>query len=110
MGARSPAQRTRRRALIGVMTETSRIADPVSDAVPGAREIGFSLPRRYNAGAILFDNLACGADRVAVRGPGGALTYAELCRNVNRAGEALLSLGLQRGDRIVLLLDDTPAY
>jgi hypothetical protein len=52
-------------------TPISDIVDRVSDECPGAREIGFSLPQRYNASAELFDNLARGnADRVAVAPPG----------------------------------------
>ena len=34
------------------------IADEVPSDSPGAREIGFSIPARYNASRILFDNLA----------------------------------------------------
>lgn len=87
------------------------ILDHVADDAPGAREIGFSLPDRYNASAVLFDNLARGnGARVAVRGPLGTLTYHALCRLTSQAGNALLSLGLQRGDRVLLLLDDTPLY
>jgi benzoate-CoA ligase family protein len=92
------------------MIETDPIADPVSDIVPGAREIGFSLPRRYNAASILLDNLRHHAARPALRGPAGTVTYAQLCRDASRATAALQSLGLGRGDRVVLLLDDTPAY
>jgi acetyl-CoA synthetase len=51
-------------------TPTGGIVDPVADDIPGAREIGFSVRRRYNASCILFDNLASGnAERVAVRSP-----------------------------------------
>lgn len=94
---------------------TNVSATPVVDHVPpdspGAREIGFSIPARYNAGRILFDNLAAGrGDRLAVTGPAGSLTYAELCAEASRWGHALQSLGLQRGDRVLLFLDDTPAY
>jgi benzoate-CoA ligase family protein len=92
-------------------TPISDIVDRVSDECPGAREIGFSLPQRYNASAVLFDNLARGnADRVAVRGPAGTLSYDALCALASRAGNALLSLGLAPGERLLLLLDDTPAY
>lgn len=87
------------------------IIDHVADDAPGAREIGFSIPDRYNASAVLFDNLGRGnGGRIAVRGPLGTLTYDALCRLANRAGNALLSLGLQRGERVLLLLDDTPLY
>ena len=55
----------------------------ISDAVPrnnpGAREIGFTIPERYNASRILFDNLTAGrGDRLALTGPGGTRTYSQL--------------------------------
>ena len=93
------------------MTAASAIVDQVSDDSPGAREIGFSIPERYNASAILFDNLARGnGARPALHGPGGTINYDELCRLTARAGNALASLGLERGSRVALLLDDTPLY
>ncbi len=45
------------------------IDDQVPPDSPGAREIGFAIPERYNASRILFDNLVArprrpaGADR-----------------------------------------------
>ena len=43
------------------------IADQVSsDDAPGAREIGFAVPERYNASHLLYDNLATRAGKVAV--------------------------------------------
>jgi acetyl-CoA synthetase len=87
------------------------IMDCVPDDSPGAREIGFSVPDRYNASAILFDNLTAGrGERVAVTGPGGTRTYRELCTDAAKLGNGLLSLGCGRGDRVLLFLDDTPAY
>jgi benzoate-CoA ligase family protein len=87
------------------------IVDPVPRDAPGTAEIGFVVPERYNASAILFDNLAAGrASRVAVTGPAGTRTYAELCADAARFGHALLSLGVAPGERILLFLDDTPAY
>lgn len=90
---------------------TQQIIDQVPRDCAGAREIGFSLPEQYNASRILFDNLARGnGDRLALTGPGGQRTYAELCTEAARWGNGLLSLGLGRGDRVLLFLDDTPAY
>ena len=87
------------------------IADPVPRDAPGALEIGFSLPDRYNAGAILFDNLAAGRGaKVAVTGPAGARSYAGLCADACRFGSALLGLGLKPSERVLLFLDDTPTY
>ena len=92
------------------MSDTS-ITDAVPRAAPGAQEIGFSIPDRYNASAILFDNLVAGrGSRCAVTGPAGQRTYAELAADAARFGTGLQSLGLRRGDRVLLFLDDTPAY
>jgi acetyl-CoA synthetase len=87
----------------------------ISDHVPsdsaGAREIGFAVPDIYNASHILFDNLAHGrGDKPALIGPAGTLSYAELCAQACRWGHGLASLGLARGERVLLFLDDTPAY
>jgi benzoate-CoA ligase family protein len=90
---------------------TQAIVDQVPQDSSGAREIGFSVPEQYNASRILFDNLARGnGARLALTSPGGQRTYAELCAEAAQWGHGFLSLGLERGDRILLFLDDTPAY
>src|SRR4051795_13336187 len=90
---------------------THEIADQVPQNCPGAREIGFTIPERYNASRILFDNLAHGRGaRLALTGPGGDTTYAELCAKAAQWGHGFQSLGLKRGDRVLMFLDDTPAY
>src|SRR5216684_2851183 len=90
---------------------TPGIADPVPPDSPGAREIGFSIPERYNASRILFDNLGKGrGGRPALIGPAGTRSYAELCAEASRWGHGLQSLGLKRGDRVLMFMDDTPAY
>jgi acyl-coenzyme A synthetase/AMP-(fatty) acid ligase len=87
------------------------ITDQVPSDSAGAREIGFAIPQTYNASRILFDNLAKGrGDRPALIGPLGTRSYAELCAEACRWGHGFSSLGLQRGDRILMFLDDTPAY
>lgn len=87
------------------------IVDRVPRDAPGTVEIGFSVPERYNAGAVLFDNLVQGrGERIALRGPTGDRSYDVLCAAAARAGNALLAQGLSRGERLLLLLDDTPAY
>jgi benzoate-CoA ligase family protein len=87
------------------------IADQVPVECPGAREIGFSVPERYNASRILFDNLARDrGDRLALIGPAGTRSYAELCAEASQWGHGFQSQGLKRGDRILMFLDDTPAY
>lgn len=87
------------------------IADRVPADSPGAREIDFTIPQAYNASRILFDNLANGrGDRPALIGPAGTRSYAKLCAEASQWGHGFQSLGLKRGDRILMFLDDTPAY
>jgi len=87
------------------------IADPVPPQSAGAREIGFACPVTYNASRILFDNLDKGhGGRLALTGPLGARSYSQLCTEASRWGNGFASLGLSRGDRILMFLDDTPAY
>jgi benzoate-CoA ligase family protein len=90
---------------------TLEIADSVPSDNPGSCEIGFTIPERYNASRILFDNLARGhGDRLALAGPAGTRSYAEVYTEACRWGHGFASLGLKRGDRILMFLDDTPAY
>ena len=90
---------------------TIEIADQVPPHSPGALEIGFAIPQAYNASRILFDNLSSGrGERIALMGTAGTRTYSELCAEASRWGHGFQSLGLQRGDRILMFCDDTPAY
>jgi benzoate-CoA ligase family protein len=96
-----------------IMTEnmTHAMADAVPCDTPGASEIGFAIAEKYNASRILYDNLSAGrGDRLALIGPAGTRTYAELCAEASRWGHGFQSLGLSRGDRILMFLDDTPVY
>jgi acetyl-CoA synthetase len=90
---------------------TREIADQVPPDNPGSREIGFTIPERYNASRILFDNLARGrGEYLALTGPAGTRSYSKLCDEASQWGHGFTSLGLTRGDRILMFLDDTPAY
>ena len=92
-----------------IMTPAIRDRVPADSA--SAREIGFTIPDRYNASRILFENLAKGrGEGLALTGPAGSRRYAQLCAEACRWGNGFSSLGLQRGDRILMFLDDTPAY
>ncbi|MEO0327780.1 MAG: benzoate-CoA ligase family protein [Pseudomonadota bacterium] len=88
---------------------TTAIKDPVSDT-PGAKRFGFDKSRHCNASEILFQNLSRNPDLIAVTGPTETLTYAELCAEAAQWGNAFSAAGLKRGDRISMLLDDTPRY
>ena len=85
--------------------------DRVPNDAAGSLEVGFNVPDRYNASEILFANLAAGrADKIAIYTATANISYGELCTQAARVGNALSSLGLKKGDRILLLLNDTPAY
>ncbi len=91
--------------------QVAPIQDPVGLDTAGAGEIGFSVPERYNASAVLFDNLEAGRGaRTAVLSGDVRLTYAGLCALASQAGHALIAAGVSRSDRVVMLLDDTPVY
>jgi len=48
--------------------------------------------------------------KVAIRSGGGEVTYAQLAENVNRCGNALLRAGLERGQRLLLIVKDCPEF
>jgi len=74
-------------------------------------EIGFDCPWRYNAARLLFDNIDQGrGEAPAVIADSGTWTYAALGAEANRIGNALLARGFESGDRVLLFLDDEPAY
>ncbi|MEO0382701.1 MAG: benzoate-CoA ligase family protein [Pseudomonadota bacterium] len=75
-----------------------------------ARQSDFDLPEQYNASRLLWDNLAKNADRPAVHHASGMLSYGKLAALAGRIGNALLARGCKPGDRVMLLLDDEPAY
>ncbi len=59
------------------------------------------------------------ADKVVIRQVGGSdggpdggaeVTYGQLAAGVNRAGNALLGLGIGAGDRVVMIVKDCPAF
>ncbi|MBT5943376.1 MAG: benzoate-CoA ligase family protein [Rhodospirillaceae bacterium] len=88
-----------------------RIDDPVGPDTAGTREIGFAVPERYNASEILFRNLDAGRGaRTAILAADISLTYQDLCDLAGQAGNALRDCGLRRGDRVAMVLDDTPVY
>src|SRR5215470_14999544 len=50
------------------------------------------------------------ATKVAIRCGESIRTYREVAADVNRVGNALLGLGLQGGERVLLLLPDCPWF
>ena len=71
-----------------------------------------SLPPTFNAATFFVDrHLQEGrANNIAVECGDRVITYRELGEQTNRAGNALLSLGVRPEERILLLLLDTPEF
>jgi benzoate-CoA ligase len=67
------------------------------------------IPRRYNAAVDLIErNLRAGrAEKIAYRDDNGSYSFGELARRVNRFANALVTLGVQPEQRIMLCLLDT---
>jgi benzoate-CoA ligase family protein len=70
------------------------------------------LPARFNVAVPFVDrHLAEGrGGKAAIRTLRETVTYAELAERVNRAGNALLALGLAPGDRVLMVVKDCPAF
>jgi benzoate-CoA ligase len=66
------------------------------------------LPERFNAAEdLIAPNLAARPEKVAIIDTRGWCTYAELADRIDRMAGAWASLGIQRGDRVLLCLLDT---
>jgi 4-hydroxybenzoate-CoA ligase len=70
------------------------------------------LPDRFNAAEYFVGrNLRLGrGDSVALSGDEGTLTYAQLDRAVRGFAGALHAGGVRRGERVVIVLPDSPAW
>jgi len=70
------------------------------------------IPEQFNAAAHFVDrNVAEGRGaKVAIECGDERVTYLQLQHNVNRAGTALMRLGVRPEERVLLLMLDTPAF
>ncbi|RAI34737.1 benzoate-CoA ligase family protein [Rhodoplanes serenus] len=77
------------------------------DRLGAIRDLVF--PSGFNVATVFIDrHLAEGrADKVAVRTTAGDTTYGELVAGVNRCAHLLVSLGLARGDRVLMVIKDS---
>jgi benzoate-CoA ligase family protein len=69
------------------------------------------IPEWYNASVLVDRNLEAGrADKVVIHSGDERVSYGELARRINRFGHALREMGVDREDRVLLNLNDTPAF
>ncbi len=70
------------------------------------------VPQIFNAATYFVDRLVAdgrGA-RVAIEYGDARITYEQMLREVNRTGNLLRSRGVRPGDRVLLLLHDSPEF
>lgn len=79
---------------------------------PGDGSSEILLADAFNAAVPFVDrHLRQGrADKIAIRTAREEVTYAQLAERVNRAGNALAGLGLKRGERVLMVVKDCPAF
>jgi benzoate-CoA ligase family protein len=72
---------------------------------------GAGAPERMNASTLLDVNLDAGrADEPALLGAEGAVSYGELASLVGAVAAYLSELGVEREQRVLMILDDSPAF
>lgn len=70
-----------------------------------------TLPERHNVSTLLDDQLAAGrGEHLAIRCEDQRVTYAQLHARVCAFAQALTAVGVRREQRVLLVLDDTPAF
>ena len=70
-----------------------------------------TIPERYNASLLLDRNLEAGRrDTVAILCGDERVTYGELFARACGAATALRDLGVERGERVLLVMDDNPGF
>jgi len=73
----------------------------------------WNIPARYNIAADVCDRHAADPNKVALIGEGAGgetwrMTFREIQRRANQLANLLVSLGLVKGDRVMLLLGQNP--
>lgn len=69
------------------------------------------IPERYNASLLLDSNLEAGrGGKVAIHWADAEVTYSELFDRMCKSGRALAELGVNPGDRVLMVLDDRPEF
>lgn len=67
---------------------------------------------RHNASTLLDRNLEAGRGQstAVITDEGTRLTFEDMCRSACRVASRLVDLGVRRENRILMVLDDTPAF
>jgi benzoate-CoA ligase family protein len=75
-------------------------------------EEGFTLPRKFNMVNLLLErHIEQGrGDRVAVYYGDERLTYQDMFLLTNQTGNALAQLGVEKGDRVLIMMVDSPQW
>jgi benzoate-CoA ligase len=70
------------------------------------------IPDQFNAAEYFIDrHIVEGREgNIAIEYAGGTVTYGELYKKVNQFGNGLKKIGIQKSDRVVLLLLDSPEF
>src|SRR5215831_16884044 len=73
----------------------------------------WNIPARYNIAADVCDRHAADPDKVALIGEGAdgkvwRMTFRDVQRKANQLANLLVSVGLAKGDRVMLLLSQNP--
>jgi benzoate-CoA ligase family protein len=70
------------------------------------------FPANYNVATVFIDrHLAEGrGGKIAIHTANASVSYAELAANVDRCATALVRLGLNRSDRVLMVVKDCPAF
>ncbi len=69
------------------------------------------MPEPFNLASYFVDRHAVeGRGRTAVIYEGRSYTYAEIAARVNQAGNALRRAGVRAGDRVLIILPDSPEF
>src|SRR5690348_11870112 len=69
------------------------------------------IPEQFNIAAYFVDAPAArNPNKAAIIGEPWAVTYADLSALTNRVGNALLELGISRGDRVLIVLPDSAEF
>jgi benzoate-CoA ligase family protein len=75
-------------------------------------EAGFSLPEKFNMVSLYLDRHIEGGrgGRTAIHYNDRTYTYRDVFELTNRAGNGFAKLGVQKGDRVIMMMYDSPYW